>query len=231
MLVGHYTTALIANQKVPKGSLLYFLVLSQLPDLLWIVFHYLGLEETTPDNISAVSLDTLMVDMIYSHDLLPILIWMLLAFIVGRIVFKDKKVGIAGSILIGVHALVDYIGGYPHSVFGPDTISVGTGLYYSHPYLAVAFEALFTIAVLVWFFNNEKDMEVKRTINNKRGIIGIFAFGVLFMFSVADLSPAEAFGFDPPDFLTNSAIPSLLVTYLLFIYLINKFVKKTMKEY
>lgn len=32
MLAGHFTTALIAKQKFPKGTLLYFLMISQLQD-------------------------------------------------------------------------------------------------------------------------------------------------------------------------------------------------------
>ncbi len=48
MLAGHFTTALIAKQKFPKGTLLYFLIISQLQDFLWFLFHYLGLEPTNP---------------------------------------------------------------------------------------------------------------------------------------------------------------------------------------
>ena len=48
MIAGHYATALVAHQKFPKGPLLFFLVVSQFQDLVWFVFHYLGLEPTTP---------------------------------------------------------------------------------------------------------------------------------------------------------------------------------------
>ncbi len=48
MLAGHYATALIAHQKSPKGTLLYFLIASQLQDLAWFTLHYLGLEPTKP---------------------------------------------------------------------------------------------------------------------------------------------------------------------------------------
>jgi hypothetical protein len=33
MLAGHFSTALVANQKSPKGSLLFFLIASQFQDL------------------------------------------------------------------------------------------------------------------------------------------------------------------------------------------------------
>ena len=83
MLAGHYATALVAKQKAPKGALFYYLIASQLPDLLWLLFHYLGLEPTGPDDVFDVSLDRLVVDMIYSHDVLPILVWTGLAAGVG----------------------------------------------------------------------------------------------------------------------------------------------------
>jgi len=40
MIAGHYVTAMIAHQKFSKGTLLFFLVISQLQDLLWFAFHY-----------------------------------------------------------------------------------------------------------------------------------------------------------------------------------------------
>ena len=40
MLAGHFTTALIAKQKVPKGTFLYFLIISQLQDFLWFLNYF-----------------------------------------------------------------------------------------------------------------------------------------------------------------------------------------------
>jgi len=91
MLAGHFTTALIANQKFPKASLLYFLIISQLQDFLWFVFHYLGLEPTNPSDAFDASLINMSVDMIYSHDLLPLLVWLILGFTLGKLLFKSTK--------------------------------------------------------------------------------------------------------------------------------------------
>ena len=71
MLAGHFTTALIAKQKFPKASLLYFLIISQLQDFLWFVFHYFGLEPTNPSDAFDATLSNMVVDMLYSHDVLP----------------------------------------------------------------------------------------------------------------------------------------------------------------
>ena len=63
MLAGHFTTALIAKQKFPKGTLLYFLIISQLQDFLWFTFHYLSLEPTNPTDAFDASLSNMVVDM------------------------------------------------------------------------------------------------------------------------------------------------------------------------
>jgi hypothetical protein len=47
MIAAHYATALIAHQKFPKGTLLFFLIISQFQDVLWFLLHYLGLELRT----------------------------------------------------------------------------------------------------------------------------------------------------------------------------------------
>lgn len=99
MLVGHFATALVANQKFPTGSLLYFLVVSQLQDILWALFHYFGLEVTTPTDVLDTTLQSLTVDMLYSHDLLPQIFWMATAFIFGRALFKSSAVGVVGAAL------------------------------------------------------------------------------------------------------------------------------------
>ena len=46
MIAGHDATALTAHQKLPKGTLLFFLAVSQFQDICWFIFHYLGREPT-----------------------------------------------------------------------------------------------------------------------------------------------------------------------------------------
>ncbi|MET1260509.1 hypothetical protein ABV409_14275 [Flagellimonas sp. DF-77] len=229
MLAGHYATALIAKQKAPAGSLPFYLIMSQLPDLFWLVFHFLGLEHTEPRNVLDVSLDNLSVNMMFSHDLLPIVIWMVLAFFLGKGIFKSNRVGWTALLLIAVHAFVDYVGGYPHNIFGTDTLSVGTGLYYSMPYLGVFLELLFTIGILLWFFRNEMRAKIARTKRSRNWIIGIFTFNILFLFSIADLSTREflhQMNIDiTTDFSVPTTMPILIIMYALYIYLINSYGK------
>ena len=164
MLVGHYSTALIAHQKFPKGSLLYFLVASQLQDFLWFFFHYLGLETTTPGDIFGATLQNMSVDMVYSHDLLPQVFWLAVVFLIGKVCFKSTKIGLAGVALVLGHFVLDFLSGHPHHLFGSETTAVGLGLYASNIYLAIAIEAVFTAIVLGYFFREEARKGIQRSV-------------------------------------------------------------------
>lgn len=224
MLVGHFATALVANQKFPTGSLLYFLVISQLQDILWTLFHYFGLEATTPTDVLDTTLQSLTVDMLYSHDLLPQVFWMVVAFVIGRALFKSSKVGVVGAAIVFGHFVLDLISGHPHHVFGADSIDISLGLYASNAYLAIGIEAVFTAIVMAYFFNKESKSGIQRTGKNKLSIIAVFGFGIVFMLSIATNSFRHWFGIPEFDLGFATTMPNLIVTYaailLLLLYLV-----------
>ena len=215
MLAGHFATALLAHQKFPtKRVLLYFLIASQLQDLLWLSFHYLGLEPTAPADLLSVTLVSLTVDMIYSHDLLPQLVWMTLTFFIGRLLFKQNKIAIAGALLVLGHFLLDLLSGYPHHIFGVDTHQIGFGLYNTNVYLAILIEAVFTALVMGYYFKVDSKSNNPRSFKNRMQIAGLFVFGIAFILFIATISFRQWFNipeFDPP---FNTAILSLVFTYL-----------------
>ncbi|MEO0324407.1 MAG: hypothetical protein AAF447_15710 [Myxococcota bacterium] len=217
MLAGHYATALVAKQQAPRGALAFYLVASQLPDLLWLTFHFLGLERTTPTNPMDVSLKTLVVDMTYSHDLLPTLGWIVLLTLAGKALFASWKPALVGGLLLVVHAVTDYLGGFPHHVFGPDSHEVGTGLYRTAPYLAVALEGIFTLAMLAWVVRTDAKAGVARSRGTWRAWIGVFGGGLAFMFLSADMSLAELTGVAPPAAMDGWAVPVLVTSYVAMI--------------
>lgn len=232
MLAGHFSTALIAHQKIPKkGALLFFLVASQLQDLLWLSFHYLGLEPTVPTDLLNVTLKSISVDMVYSHDLLPQLVWMTLIFIFGRLLFKQNNIAIVGALLVLGHYLLDLFSGYPHHVFGEDTYEVGLGLYYSNVYLAILIEALFIAVILLYYFRIDSNSNKPPSKKNRLQIAGLFAFGIGFLLLIASNSFRQWFDlpeFDPP---FNTTMLSLIFTYLpmiayLYYFVENKNLKK-----
>ena len=226
MLAGHFTTALIANQKFPKASLLYFLIISQLQDFLWFVFHYLGLEPTNPGDAFDASLINMSVDMIYSHDLLPLLVWLILGFTLGKLLFKSTQIGLVSMALVLIHFVLDFFSGHIHHVFGAETMELGFGLYASNPYLAVVIEALFCIVALWYYFKEEVKMGNRRLQSNKIAIISVFAYGIVFMLLIATHSFRELFDLPVFDLGFNTNIPTLIFTYGAMLYCLYYFVSK-----
>ena len=218
MLAGHFTTALIAKQQAPRGHIAYYLIASQLPDLLWLaLFAWVGLEPTHPDNLMVLSLDNLEAELTYSHDLLPMLGWIALTIVVGRALFGEWRPGLVGGLLVVVHALTDYVAGYPHNLFGPDTHSVGTGLYYTAPYLAVTFEAVFTAVLMAWVLRWDAEAGIQRTRATWIVWALVFAGGVAFMFVSADLSMVEMTGLEARESMDGTTVPVMLINYLMMI--------------
>lgn len=226
MLAGHYSTALVAHHKFPTGSLLYFLIVSQLQDLLWFTFHYLGLEPTSPSDALDATLSEMTVNMLYSHDLVPQIVWLLIVFLIGRVAFKSTKIGLVGVALLAGHFVLDFFSGHPHHIFGEETAAAGLGLYASNVYLAIAIEAVFCIGVLWYLFREEAKSGIQRTLKNKIAIVGVFAFGIGFMLTIATTSFRELFGIPAFDLGFNTNIPTLILTYVGMIVYLNHFVPK-----
>ncbi len=226
MLAGHYATALIAHQKYPKGTLLYFLIASQLQDLLWFVFHYFGLEKTEPADVFNATLSNMSVNMLFSHDLVPQVFWLIFIFIIGKILSKSTKVALLGTFLVIGHFILDFFSGHPHHFFGEESQMIGLGLYATNVFLAIGIESVFCILALIYFFKKDAANGIKRTSKNKKYIIGLFVFGILFMLSIATTSFRQWFGI--PDFNIgfNTNVPTLILTYVGMIIYLNFFVSR-----
>ncbi|WP_218597761.1 hypothetical protein [Polaribacter sp. NJDZ03] len=226
MLAGHFTTALIAKQKFPKGAFLYFLIISQLQDLLWFTFHYLGLEVTAPSDAFDATLSNMAVDMLYSHDLAPLLFWLAIAFVIGKLLFKSTQIGLVSMALVLVHFVLDFFSGHMHHLFGAGTMDAGLGLYASNVYLAIFIEVIFIIVSLWYFFRGEAKKEIIRTTKNKIAIISVFAYGIVFMTLIATHSFRDILGIPEFDLGFNTNMPTLIFTYGAMLYCLNSFVPK-----
>lgn len=214
MLAGHFATALVARQHTPTAPLAFYLVISQLPDFVWQVLHFAGVEPTTPSNPMLVSLDNMQTEMTYSHDVLPSLLWVGLATAVGRGWFGDWRTGLTAGVLVVVHVLCDWLSGFPHHVFGPHTAEVGLGLYGSAPYLALGVEALFTVVVMAGVFWKDAVDGVRRSRTTLVVWAAVLLGGIAILVPNADLSLVELTGWAPVGALTGAAVPVLVVTYV-----------------
>jgi hypothetical protein len=226
MLAGHFTTALIAKQKFPKGTLLYFLILSQLQDLLWFTFHYLGLEPTDPSDAFDATLSNMAVDMLYSHDLLPQLFWLATVFVIGKFLFKSTPIGLVSMALVAVHFVLDFFSGHMHHLFGAGTMETGLGMSATSPYLASMIEASFSVGALWYFFRDETKKGIIRTTKNRVAIISVFAYGIIFMLLIATRSFRDLFSLPEFDLGFNTNMPTLIFTYGAMLYCLNYFVPK-----
>ena len=226
MLAGHFTTALIAKQKIPMGTLFYFLIISQLQDLLWFTFHYLGFETTSPSDAFDATLSNMVVDMLYSHDVLPLLFWLAIVFVSGKIIFKSTLIGLVSMALVFVHFVLDFFSGHMHHLFGTGTMEAGLGLYASSTYLAILIEAIFSVGALWYFFRGETKKGIIRTTKNKVAIISVFAYGIIFMSLIATQSFRELLSIPEFDMGFNTNMPTLIFTYGAMLYCLNYFVPK-----
>ena len=183
MIAGHYVTALIAHQRFPRGTLLFFLIVSQLQDLLWFAFHYLGLEPTRPADVFDATVSNLVVTMTYSHHLVPQLVWGMLVFLVGRVLFKSTAIGLAAAALLAMHFVLDVFSGHAHHVFGATTRQITLGLYAKNVYLAILIEVVFVVGALWFYFREETKSGIVRSRANKMVIIGVFVYAIVFLLS------------------------------------------------
>jgi hypothetical protein len=145
---------------------------------------------------------------------------MALTFIIGRLVFKQNNIAIAGALLVLGHYLLDLLSGYPHHVFGGDTQEVGLGLYYSNVYLAILIEAVFTGIVLAYYFSVDSKRSKPRSTKNRLQIAGLFAFGIVFLLTIGSVSFRHWFNIPEFDSPFNTTMLSLVFTYLpMIVYL------------
>lgn len=214
MIAGHYATALIAHQKFPKGTLLFFLIVSQFQDLFWFIFHYLGLEPTTPNDVFDATMSNMSVSMIYSHHLVPQFFWGIVVFLIGKYAFKSTTIGLVALALFVGHIILDFFSGHAHNIFGADTHQVGLGLYATNAYLAILIEAVFIIAALVYYFREEAKTGVTRSRKKRASIIAVFVYGIVFMLSIATVSFRELLSIPTFDFGFNTTIPMIIFTYI-----------------
>lgn len=222
MIAGHYATALIAHQKFPKGTLLFFLIVSQLQDLLWFIFHYLGLEPTIPADVFDATVRDMSVMMTFSHHLIPQFVWGVLVFLAGRFLFKSTAIGLAASVVFAAHFVLDIFSGHAHHVFGANTRQISLGLYANNVYLAIFIEVVFVIAALWFYFRQEVKAGIVRSKANKMIIIGVFVYAVIFLLSIATTSLRQLLGLPQFDLGINTSIPTIAITYAALMWVLHR---------
>lgn len=149
MITGHFTTALVPYAKHKHYPLFLLLILTQIQDfLIPLDMHIqnLGLNDFS------------ILEMTYSHDLIPAVIYAVLAFGILLAIYKDKTFALWGGFLIIFHELCDLLAGFSHNVFGLHTHRLGFDYYRTNQPRALLIEAgLATICISYYVLKRKKD--------------------------------------------------------------------------
>jgi hypothetical protein len=104
-------------------------------------FVALGIETMAPTGTDGPTMANVIVDMTFSHDLIPQIGWTLLAGAIAFAVTRRRVFALTAMALSLGHWLADLVTGYEHHVFGPESYSLGTDWYHLNLPAALSFEA------------------------------------------------------------------------------------------
>jgi hypothetical protein len=140
MITGHFAAALVPYARHPRLPLFLLLLLTQLQDFLIPV-----------DVLREGGADLGRLEMTVSHDLLPVIV---LALVIGGILHLgsgDRRVAWVGAGLVLAHEACDFVVGFSHHVFGPQTPRLGLDLYRTSLVTACAIEFVFAAGCIGYF--------------------------------------------------------------------------------
>ncbi|MEQ9039002.1 MAG: hypothetical protein RIE24_11670 [Silicimonas sp.] len=150
MILGHAATTLVAKRASPDMPWWLLVVSAFLIDIAMFTFVGLGIETMEPTG-GKPSLSNAIVDMTFSHHLIPQIGWTLLAGAIAFAVTRRRMFALIVMALSLGHWLGDLVAGYGHHVFGPDSHPIGTDWYHLNLPAALTFEAaLGVLCVLVF---------------------------------------------------------------------------------
>ncbi len=183
MIVGHYATALLPYSRLKSaggGCPFWLLLLSaNVPEFLWLALALAGVEAPDPASLIDASFSNLKVDMVLSHNLVPALAQ---AAVVGVLVFAWLRRGAAALWCAGLcvfHVLCDYVVGFEHQLLGRESLAVALNSYGRAPYLAILFEAAFSVACVFLYHRAEERAGRPIPAGRRRALYAIFLVGVL----------------------------------------------------
>ena len=159
MVMGHYATALIPyayNSNRKLAPFWVFLLATQMLDFIMLLLVMIGVESVEPTNFFEASFRHMVVDMTYSHDILPVLIWSVVFAVLALAIFKSMRLALIVFGLTILHELMDLLVGFEHFWFGAssevDATVFGFGLYNNAPVAGILIEIAICVGLLFWYF-------------------------------------------------------------------------------
>jgi hypothetical protein len=177
MILGHAATTLVAKRAAPKIPWWLLFFSAFLIDIAMFTFVALGIETMTPSGAFGPSLATQMVEMTFSHDLIPQIGWTLLAGGIALAATRRSDFVLIAMVLSLAHWLGDLVAGYGHFVFGPDSHPLGTDWYNLNLSAALTFEA--ALGVLCVFIFTRRRSFSSGALVGLYGLFGALPFAFL----------------------------------------------------
>lgn len=138
MYLGHFAVGFAAKPVAPKVSLGILLVATQVIDILYAVFVFVGIAQ--PGAASP-----------WDHGLVMSFIWSLLAFVIAFLFYRDIRSGIIIGILVLSHWILDFIAwDYALPLAFKDSPLVGLGLFNSVVVMIVGDFGLFAVGIAIY---------------------------------------------------------------------------------
>lgn len=197
MVMGHYSTALLpyAYEENRKAApFIVFLAASQLLDFIMFSFVLLGIEKLTPSQIMEVTFFNIDQNMMYSHDIVPVILISLVVAVIAGAAFKSMRVALWVLGLGILHELLDLTVGFYHNWFGPGTAQFGLNSYIRAPVASLVFEALLCAGIVTWYVRKRAADGQPVSKRTKYTLYGLLVGGTLALLPIAVKPLGEIFG-------------------------------------
>jgi membrane-bound metal-dependent hydrolase YbcI (DUF457 family) len=198
--INHAATALVIKKKFPDASIIWLLISVQFIELLWVAFNFMGIEKTTTDSVVRSVFNIHLVHMPFSHSVLMTVVLALVAWLVISKGLNKPALGLAVSIGIVSHIILDLFTHSTDIALSPftDSIKWGLGLY-SIPILGFVVETAYGIWCW-WIYKGNRKL-----------------LATIIIFNLMNVSFFSAAILGPEIFLANHP---LIITTLIFLQIV-----------
>lgn len=204
--INHAATALIIKRKFPAARMFWLLISVQLVEFLWVLFNFLGIEQTSTNAEVSYLGDIHLQSMEFSHSILASLLLASVTYLVIRYLIREKSLALPFSLGVISHIVLDLM---THAkdiplTFFHGSVKLGSQLYPLHPYIAFSVELLY--GVFCWYyFKGSKPLLV---------IILLFNFANFTTFS-PDIIGLEKYFAGNPVLLVSVIALQIIITLIL----------------
>ncbi|MCE9500737.1 MAG: hypothetical protein K8R21_09585 [Leptospira sp.] len=196
MILGHYAPALIPYSRFErKYPVTLFLVCANIPEFIWLLLAFLGIEVTTPASFLDATLSGLQVKMIYSHNLIPGFFQAIITAIIVEFIYSDRALSFWCGGLVMLHIACDAVVGYDHQIMGESSPVFTLNSYRNFPHTAVLIEFVFSFLCIYYFDRLERKAGREITSKQRRILFAFFGIGILVWLPAATTSINEILGF------------------------------------